>query len=159
MIRKGMSGLGISTPKTFTATAATTGTSVPPRRTVLGRSGDRGMAQKMIAHRSNSRRSKGGWKLQITLNKKKNEILILGDRAGLEYLAGCCLGVIGKTGANGHIMLDSLMYNLSSGSTPALSSNIPMIRRGRIACAATGKSLSLAELNTERPRAAEKNGK
>ena len=53
-----------------------------------------------------------GWKLKITIEPKEDEIWIRGNKGGLEYLASCCLSVIGKTDPSGHILLQWQMNNL-----------------------------------------------
>jgi len=55
-------------------------------------------------------------KLKITYNEKKKEVCIIGNKYGLEYLANCCLSVIGKTDPAGHFHLMPQMNNLSKGS-------------------------------------------
>lgn len=79
-----------------------------------------------------------GWKLTATLSEESDEIRIIGDRAGLEHLAACCLSIIGKEDAGGHIHLDPVMYNLSEGSVPILL-QYDADRGGKIPRAATGK--------------------
>ena len=46
----------------------------------------------------------------------KRWILIVGDKAGLEFLASRCLAIIGRTGPSGHIHLEWQMNNLIEGS-------------------------------------------
>jgi hypothetical protein len=64
------------------------------------------------------KRPKAGWKLQVSSGKRSGEIRIVGDRAGLEFLAQCCLSVIGRKDASNHVLIDPLMYNASKGSIP-----------------------------------------
>lgn len=56
-------------------------------------------------------------KLKITYEADEGEIWIRGNKAGLEFLASCCLSIIGKTDPAGHIHLQWQMNNLSEGST------------------------------------------
>ena len=58
-----------------------------------------------------------GWKLKITADRETGEIWIRGNKAGLEFLANCCLRIIGKTDPSGHILLEWQMCNLLEGST------------------------------------------
>jgi len=57
------------------------------------------------------------WKLKITYNEKEGDILITGNKIGLEFLASCCLRIIGKNDPSGHIHLQWQMNNLIDGST------------------------------------------
>jgi len=61
-----------------------------------------------------------GWKLKVTFDPKEQRVTILGNAKGLEFFAGCCLAVIGKTDPSGHIHLEWQMNNLVQGSTPTL---------------------------------------
>ena len=61
-----------------------------------------------------------GWKLKIAYDKTEDKILILGNAKGLEFLAGACLAIIGKTDPSGHIHLEWQMGNLLEGSTQTL---------------------------------------
>ncbi|MFA5144012.1 MAG: hypothetical protein WC522_07615 [Candidatus Omnitrophota bacterium] len=64
---------------------------------------------------------KKGWKLKITYNEDKSgEIWIRGNKSGLEFLASCCLAIIGKNDPSGHIHLQWQMNNLLPGSTETL---------------------------------------
>jgi ribosomal protein S27AE len=56
------------------------------------------------------------WKLKITYDDKKKEIWIKGNKNGLEFLASCCLSIIGKIDPSGHIHLQWQMNNLMEGS-------------------------------------------
>ena len=60
---------------------------------------------------------KKGWRLKILYNKKEGEICIRGNKSGLEFLASCCLHIIGKNDPSGHIHLQWQMNNLEEGST------------------------------------------
>jgi len=55
-------------------------------------------------------------KLKITYNKENKEILIKGNKDGLEFLSDCCLRIIGKSDPSGHIHLMPEMNNLIKGS-------------------------------------------
>lgn len=61
-----------------------------------------------------------GWKLKIVYDKNNDEITILGNAAGLEFLADTCLRIIGKTDPGGHMHLQWEMNNLLEGSTSTL---------------------------------------
>lgn len=55
-------------------------------------------------------------KLKITIDKETKEVWIKGDKSGLEYLADCCLRIIGKKDPSGHILLQWQMNTLMEGS-------------------------------------------
>ena len=59
-------------------------------------------------------------KLKITRKDENGEILILGNRKGLEFLSDCCIRVIGKNDPSGHFHLMSQMNNAIEGSTPTI---------------------------------------
>ena len=61
-----------------------------------------------------------GWKLKITYDDKKKEVTILGNAEGLEFLAGACLSIIGKTDPSGHIHLEWQMNTLLEGSVQTI---------------------------------------
>lgn len=85
---------------------------------------------------------KQGWKLKSAYNKEHNEILIEGDRAGLEHLAATCLHIIGNTDPSGHIHYDPqpIGYTLSLGS---ISTTIAYTedKKGELDFVATGKAV------------------
>ena len=58
-----------------------------------------------------------GWKLKIHYNEEKSEVSIVGNRAGLEFLANCCLAIIGRQSLSDHMLLQWQMNNLLEGST------------------------------------------
>lgn len=61
------------------------------------------------------------YKLKITFNNKDpNQITIAGNKKGLEYLANCCLSIIGKEGPGGHFHLNKEDGNLLPGSIPTV---------------------------------------
>lgn len=68
--------------------------------------------------KSSFKRPKGGWKLFVSQSQGHPEIIIRGDKAGLQFLAQCCLSVIGRKDASNHILIEPLMYNASRGSVP-----------------------------------------
>ena len=55
-------------------------------------------------------------RLKITYDEPNSEITIRGNKNGLEYLASCCLSIIGKTDNSAHIHLQWQMNNLNEGS-------------------------------------------
>ncbi|MDD5518961.1 MAG: hypothetical protein PHV98_06395 [Candidatus Omnitrophica bacterium] len=55
-------------------------------------------------------------KLKISYNKEDGKILIIGNKEGLEYLATCCLSVIGKNDPSGHVHLQWQMSNVEKSS-------------------------------------------
>ncbi|MEW6026591.1 MAG: hypothetical protein AB1599_04790 [Planctomycetota bacterium] len=61
-----------------------------------------------------------GYKLKIVLDKKSNEIVIMGNKNGLEYLANCCTRIIGKTDPSGHMHFMEGFENLAPDSIPAV---------------------------------------
>ncbi|MBI5624772.1 MAG: hypothetical protein HY924_13415 [Elusimicrobia bacterium] len=76
--------------------------------------------------------------MRISYSEDKREITIAGNRAGLEFLASQCLSLIEKRGPGGHIHLESIMYNLSAGSTSTileydsdLKNLIPFVATGK----------------------------
>ena len=93
------------------------------------------------------RRPRHGWRLKILLNNAEDGITISGDKAGLEYLASCCLAIIGRTGPSGHFHIEPLMYTASAGSLPML---LEFTDDKRIAYAATGRPINVAR-NTRAP--------
>ena len=78
-----------------------------------------------------------GWRLRIRYDKAKQEIEVIGDQAGLEYLAEACLGIIGHKDPSGHLHLEHIMYNLSRGSTNTLLQFLT--KQKDVQYAATGK--------------------
>jgi len=64
--------------------------------------------------------NKKRWLLKIIYNPKDDRILLLGDKAGLEFLSNCCLSVIGKHDPSGHIHLEWQNNNLVEGSTETI---------------------------------------
>jgi len=67
-----------------------------------------------------SEKLKKGWKLKISYNEADSDISIVGNKDGLEFLASCCLHIIGKTDPSGHVHLQWQMNNLLEGSTETL---------------------------------------
>ena len=59
-----------------------------------------------------------GARLKITL--EDGEVVIRGDKGGLEYVANVCQRVIGKHDPSGHVHLEWHMNNLCEGSVPAV---------------------------------------
>jgi len=55
---------------------------------------------------------------QLSITKPEDEVIIQGNRAGLEFLADVCRKVIGKTDPSGHIHISPEMGNTSPGSIP-----------------------------------------
>lgn len=55
-------------------------------------------------------------RIKIRFDKDKKEILVMGDKKGLEFLASCCLSIIGRNTPAGHIHLMKDMNNLKKGS-------------------------------------------
>ena len=55
-------------------------------------------------------------RLKITYDEKQKEIVILGDKNGLEFLSDCCLRIIRKTDPSGHLHFMSEMNNVTKGS-------------------------------------------
>ncbi len=55
---------------------------------------------------------------QLSITKPEDEVVIQGNRAGLEFLADVCRKVIGKPDPSGHIHIRPEMGNASSGSIP-----------------------------------------
>ncbi len=60
------------------------------------------------------------YKLKIVLDKKTNEIVIMGDKRGLEYVSECCLNVIGKEDPSGHYHLMPQFENVTANSIPTV---------------------------------------
>ena len=71
-----------------------------------------------IKQQDNEGNLKSGWKLKVSYDDKEKELWVRGNKEGLEFLANCCLGVIGKTDPSGHIHLEWQMNNLMEGSVP-----------------------------------------
>ena len=84
------------------------------------------------------RKTRQGWKLSISISGDHREVRIDGDKAGLEFLAKCCLSVIGRKDASNHILIDPLMYNASNGSVP-LTLSFDERRNAELERAATGR--------------------
>lgn len=59
-------------------------------------------------------------KLKIIYNSGQDKIYISGNKEGLEFLADCCLSVIGKSDPAGHIHLEWQMNNLLAPSTETI---------------------------------------
>jgi hypothetical protein len=79
-----------------------------------------------------------GFKLTIRQHKVSKELEIVGNAAGLRFLASRCLNIIGATEPSAHILLDPFMYNLSYGSIPTIL-QYSEDKEGHIPFAATGK--------------------
>ena len=57
---------------------------------------------------------------RLKITRHNNEIQILGNKEGLEYLSKICLSVIGKTDPSGHWHFMPEMNNVSPGSEPTV---------------------------------------
>ncbi len=55
-------------------------------------------------------------KIPLKITYDKNEIWIRGDKQGLQYLADCCMRIIGKKDPSAHFHLMPGMNNLMVGS-------------------------------------------
>ncbi|MFH1228484.1 MAG: hypothetical protein V1701_11370 [Planctomycetota bacterium] len=61
------------------------------------------------------------YKLKISIDKNSKELIIRGNKKGLEYLSGCCLSVIGKEGTPAdHYHLMEGFENLAPSSIPTV---------------------------------------
>ena len=58
-----------------------------------------------------------GWKLKIMYKPERPEITVIGNQAGLEYLANLCLSIINRRDLWDHVLLQWQMNNLLKGST------------------------------------------
>lgn len=58
----------------------------------------------------------------LKISKQGDEISILGNKEGLEYLSSICLAIIGKTDPSGHWHIMPEMNNASAGSLPTVVS-------------------------------------
>ena len=61
-------------------------------------------------------RTAGRGRLKVAI--RDGEVVIRGDRAGLESLARACLSIIGKHDPGGHYHFEWQMNNLLEGSDP-----------------------------------------
>lgn len=62
-----------------------------------------------------------GYKLKISIDDNSKELIIRGNKMGLEYLSECCLSVIGKEGTPAdHYHLLEGFENLAAGSIPTI---------------------------------------
>lgn len=60
------------------------------------------------------------YKLKIVLDKKTNELIIIGDKQGLEYVSECCLNAIGHEDPSGHYHLIPEFENVTPDSVPTI---------------------------------------
>lgn len=59
-------------------------------------------------------------KLKVIYNEEQDKVHIIGNKEGLEFLANCCLRIIGKKSPSGHIHLEWQMNNLLIDSTETI---------------------------------------